>query len=101
MYLRLVNSQAIYASKKENQENFKFLVENYDTLTEVQRKDKCQLKALEMRQRCLMVVSEMQNSGYNSELHKEKNAQRAQRKKDRSEFEGWELPDPLTALPGW
>ena len=95
-----MNAQAIYASKKENHEKFKFLVLNYESLTEVQRKDACQAKSLEMRQRCLMVVSEMQNSGYNTELHKDKSAQQAQRKKDKKEFEGWQLPDPLTVLPG-
>ena len=73
---------------------------NYDTLTEVQQKDACKAKSMEMRQQCLLVVSEMENSGYNTELHKDKSAQQAQRKKDKKEFEGWQLPDPLTVLPG-
>ena len=100
VYLRIVNAQAIYASKKENQGDFKYLVRDFDAMTEVQQRDACQTKALEMRQRCLMVVTEMQNSGFNTELHKDKSAQQAQKKKDKKNFEGWELPDPLTVLPG-
>ena len=100
VYLRIVNAQATWASRRENQETFKYLVEKYDEKSDVQKKDACLAKALEMRQRCHMVVSEMENSGYNTELHQEKNAQQAQRKKDRKEFEGFELPDPLTVLPG-
>ena len=95
-----MNAQAVFASKKENQGNFKYLVRDYDNMTDVQKNDACLAKALEMRQRCLLVVSEMENSGYNTEVHKEKNAQHRQRKKDRAEFEGYTIPDPLTALPG-
>ena len=100
VYLRIVNAQAVYASKKENQENFKYLVRDYETLTEVQKMDACETKAFEMRQRCLLVVSEMENSGFNTELHKDKSAQSAQRKKDKQQFQGVELPDPRTVLPG-
>ena len=100
VYLRIVNAQATWASKRENQETFKYLVDKYDDMTEVMKKNACMKQAWEMRQRCQTVVVEMENSGYNTELHKEKNAQQAQRKKDRKEFEGWELPDPLTVLPG-
>ena len=76
------------------------MVDKYDEKTDVMKKDACLKKALEMRQLCLMVSSEMENSGYNTELHQDKNAQQAQRKKDRKEFEGYEVPDPLTVLPG-
>ena len=100
VYLRIVNAQAVYASKQENQEKFKYLVRDYETLTEVQKMDACETKAFEMRQRCLLVVSEMENSGFNTEIHKDKSAQCAQRKKDKQQFQGWELPDPRTVLPG-
>ena len=98
--MRIVNAQAIWASKKENQETFHYLVEKYEEMSEVQKRNACMRKALEMRQHCQMVVGEMEKSGFNTELHKDKNAQQAQRKKDRKEFEGFELPDPLTVLPG-
>ena len=95
-----MNAQANYAANKQNQGNFQYLVRDYENLTEVQQKDACQTKAYEMRQRCFMVVSEMEHSGYNTQLHKDKNSQQAQRKKDKKEFEGFELPDPVKVLPG-
>ena len=86
--------------RKDNQKTFKYLVRGYDDLPKVQKQNECLEQALKMRQRCQMVVGEMENSGYNTEVNKEKNAQQAQRKKDRKEFEGYEIPDPLTVLPG-
>ena len=95
-----MNAQANYAANKQNHGKFQYLVRDYENLTEVQQKDACQTKAYEMRQRCFMVVSEMEHSGYNTQLHKDKNSQQAQRKKDKKEFEGFELPDPVKVLPG-
>ena len=73
-------------------------VHDNETLTEVQKMDTCGTKEFEMRQCCLLVVSKMENLGFNTELHEDKSAQCAQRKKDKQQFQGWKLLDPRTVV---